>query len=288
MVKFHLYRLKIEQSRQATLPYTENERPKDENFSDIILSAIEEKPYQKGRKGQTWRIGNIQKIEKQGVFFALGRITKATHGDYDEKNGNFIEKDESEALHTHVAIDLNLQICAIAEQSKIVSPIRTISKNFSKILNMSHEAKRKNIVFNLSEIPDPEEFLNLIKNAKRISKFEMILGRPNPADIVELIHETGEKFVLDANGSKASISVTSSKEGTLKKKVLENLTRSVSSTGNKVRARIQSENDEKPVTKTSGGNPLTVWIRLDSTQKSISNILEKIKETYNKLHDKEK
>ena len=86
MTLFYLYRLKIERSDRRSMFDDQTRQP-----GAVILSAIEEKPSQEIRKGQTWHIGNIQKVDEVTVFFALGKVTKATHGLYDEERGDFIE-----------------------------------------------------------------------------------------------------------------------------------------------------------------------------------------------------
>lgn len=279
MALFYLYRLKIERSDTPSMFDDQTRQP-----GAVILSAIEEKPSQEIRKGQTWHIGNIQKVERDTVFFALGKVTKATHQFYDEEKGDFIEESLEEAPNTYVAVDLNLQICAVAQKSKIASQAGGIARNLAKLLSASHEAKTGRLAFTLSDIPDPDEFLELIKNAKRITEFEITLSPPNPWDVNRQFHRPMEEFIRAANGMQGKSSV---RGDDLNAEVIEDLARSAASTGNKAEARIQSTEDEKPVLKKLDGNPVTVSAEELVTNEEKKDLFSKIREAYRRVRGKD-
>lgn len=294
MIAFHLYRLTIERPirkikfpGQEELPYPEE--GEKQHPGDIILSAIEEKPSQEIGKGQTWCIGNIQKFHKkrERVLFAIGKVTKATRESYDEEKGDFIEEEGPDTHHTHVAVDLNLQVCAIAQKTKIASDTRTTANKLSNLLNTSQKAKISGIVFNLDKILDPEEFLSLIKSADSVTAFEMTLGRPNPADTDELIQKPGERYVNAINGKQVKILVTSEKGETLKIEVIEDCTRAATSRGSKVRALVKLKDDEKPGYRGLEGNPIIVQITGSLTEESVPILFEKIIKAYHDVRNKE-
>lgn len=295
MAAFHLYRLtivhpirKIKFPNQEELFHPEDEKEK-QSPGEIILSAIEEKPSQEIGRGQTWRIGNIQKFheKKQKVFFAIGKVTKATRESYDEEKGDFIEEEGPDTHHTHVAIDLELQVCAIAQKTKIASDTRTTANKLAGLLNASQGAKINSVIFKLDKILDPEEFLDLIKSAESIANFEMTLGRPNPVDADELIQKPGERYVSAINGKQAKISVTAEKGETLKADVIEDCTRSATLRGCQVTALIKFEGDEKPSRKKLEGNSVVIQITGPLTEESIPSIFEKIAKAYHDVLDKE-
>ena len=231
MTLFYLYRLKIERSDKLSMFDDQTRQP-----GAVILSAIEEKPSQEIRKGQTWHIGNIQKVEEDTVFFALGKVTKATHALYDEERGDFIEEALEEAPHTYVAVDLNLQVCAIAHKSKIAPKADGIARNLAKLLSASREAETGRLVFTLSSISDPNEFLELVKNARRITEFEMTLSPPNPVDAESQFYRPMEEYIRATNGKQGKSSV---KGDDLNTEVIEDMARSAASTGNKAKARLR-------------------------------------------------
>ena len=279
MNQFCLYRLKIEWSDNPSL-FGDGEK----NPGNIILSAIKEKPSCEIRKGQEWHIGNIEKIGKEKVFLALGKVTKATHEFYDEEKGDFLEKDLDEAPHTYVAIDLNLQVCAIAKKSKIAPKVNTIARNFSRVLNASQKAELNHLTFTLNAILDPNEFLQLIKNAKYITKFEMALSPPNPPDVEELFHKPLEKFLHEVKGNQGKVSVGGKN---LNKDILEGLTRSAVSSGSEVKARIQSEDDPKPVPKNLGENLIIVECDELTTDEEKRRLLAAVEKAYHRVRNGE-
>ena len=272
MMVFNLYRLKIEWPTIGVL-FAESPR----QASDIILAAIEEKPSEELRQGQSWRIGNIKKLSKVAVFFALGKITSATHALYDEERGDFVEEAQEEAPHTYVGIDLELQVCAIAQKPKIAPQVDNIAKNLAKLLSRSIVAGQGCFTFTLSEISDPEEFLTLVKNAILISEFEMTFSPPNPFDVEQQFHKPMEELL---QASRAQQGKTAIKGESLNSEVIEKVARSAAASGNKAKARIQSQGDEKPILKRLEGNPMTVSIYEIETDDEKLGLFQRIRKAY--------
>ena len=272
MTVFHLYRLKIERPETRALFDDKQRKP-----SKTILQAIEEKPSEELRKGQFWRIGNIKKLSETTIFFALGKITKATHALYDETRGDFVEQAQEEAPHTHVGIDLKFQVCAIAEKSIIAFPVDNIAKNLAKLLSASELAGKGRFKFNLSKISDPEDFLELVRNAVRISKFEMDFSPPNPFDVDQQFHKPMEELL---QATRAQQGKTAIKGESLNAEETEKIARSTAASGNKVKAHIQSKEDEKPMLKHMDVNPVTVSVDEINTDDGKQNLLERIRKAY--------
>lgn len=275
MMVFNLYRLKIERSTTDVL-FADPSRP----ASDIILAAIEEKPSEELRQGQFWRIGNIKKLSKVAVFFALGKITSATHALYDEERGDFVEEAQEEAPHTYVGIDLELQVCAIAQKPKIAPQVDNIAKNLAKLLSRSKVAGQGCFTFTLSEISDPEEFLTLVRNAILISEFEMTFSPPNPFDVEQQFHKPMEELL---QASHAQQGKTAIKGKSLNSAVIEKVARSAAAAGNKAKARIQSEGDEKPMLKRLEGNPVTISVDEIVMDDEKLGLFQRIRKAYHRV-----
>ena len=270
-LSFHLYRLKIE--RSGTLPLFGDRKSSP---GEVILSAIKEKP--KIQKGHQWRIGNIEEIEdKKKVLFAFGKITKATHRFYDEGEGDFIEESQEEAPHTHIAIDLDLQVCAIARKSGVVPGVGIIARNLVRLLNASKKAEDNHLHFTLSAISEPTDFLTLLENAIRITTFEVTFSPPNPWDVQKDFHKPLEDYLGAVGGNRGKISV---KGEVLNNEPIEEIVRSVASTGDTAKAHIQSENDEKPVLKRLGENLLIINVS-ELTEEEKAVLFKKIEASYN-------
>ena len=275
MMVFNLYRLKIERPTNGVL-FADPSRP----ISDIILAAIEEKPSEELRQGQFWRIGNIKKLSEVAVFFALGKITSATHALYDEERGDFVEEAQEEAPHTYVGIDLELQVCAIAQKPKIAPQIDGIAKNLAKLLSRSEVAGQGCFTFTLSEISDPEEFLTLVRNAILISEFEMTFSPPNPFDVEQQFHKPMEELL---QASSAQQGKTAIKGKSLNSDAIEKVARSAAASGNKAKARIQSEGDQKPILKHLKGNPVTISVDEIVMDDEKLGLFQRIREAYHRV-----
>ena len=74
MTLFYLYRLKIERSDKPSMFDDQTRQP-----GVVILLAIEEKPSQEIRKGQTWHIGNIFGTEAGLYFMASLTLRECWH-----------------------------------------------------------------------------------------------------------------------------------------------------------------------------------------------------------------
>lgn len=275
MTVFYLYRLKIERSETPSIFDDQSRSP-----GDIILAAIEEKPSEELRKGQSWRIGNIQKLSADTVFFALGKITKATHELYDEALGDFVAEALEEAPHTYVAVDLEYQVCAIAQKTKIAPRVDNIAKNLAKLLSISNVAELGHLEFTLSEISDPDEFLELVRNAVRIPEFEMTFSPPNPFDVNRQFHKPMEDFLQAAHAQQGKTAI---KGESLEAEVIEDLARSAASSGNKAKARIQSEEDTRPTLKHLDGNPVTVSVGEIVTDDEKAGLFARIRDAYRRV-----
>ena len=281
MIRFYLYRLKVENT--AWLESSPDDRL--QKPGDIILSAIKEKPSREIKNGPTWHIGNIQKIADKRFLFALGKVTRATRKIYNKSTGDFTEEDSPDAPHTHVVVDLNLQVCAIAHDKRIDPQINRIAKNLERLLNESREILSKPFVFNLDGILNPEKFLDSVKDAKRITRFEMTLEPPNPVD-VNKYHKAMKEYLRDIGAGRGKFSAALTKGKTLNLRMVEKSTRSAMLSGNEVRATIQTKDSAKATYRRSGNDLLTVCVKSISSEAEKLNLFSKIESTYYKARKK--
>ena len=275
MTVFHLYRLKLEQSDLLPL-FADQRRPP----GDVISSAIERKPSSQIRKGQHWRIGNVERLDQQRLFFAFGKLTKKTQELYDDSRGEFVERPFDEAPHTYVALELDLQLCAIARKLRMAQRTETIAKNLETVLNTSRDDGTRHLTFKLQAISDPTEFLDLVRAAARISRFEIAFTPPNPFDVEQQFHRPMEEFLQATRARQGKASVVGDE---LDRSIIEDLTRSAASTGNTANANIQANDEAKPSPKYSNGNPATVVVEKFSTQQERNSLLDRVRTVYNRI-----
>lgn len=275
MAEFHLFRLKTEWPQQRSLLF-----PVGENPQTVIEAAINEKPSGELRKDHVWHIGNIVKLDDSGLFFALGRVTKATTPRYDEEEGNFKEEALEEAPYTYVFLDTHLQVCAIAKKTRIAPKVSAIATNLKKLLCTADAAKNRGVNFTISEISNPEEFIQSLQEAHAILRFTATFSRPNPFDVEQDFHRPLENL---HQATEATSGKTELKGPSLNQEVLTQISQSIASTGDTASARVQMQPDEKPVTKYLKQNPAVLNEEELATDDDKKNVLAKVRELYRRI-----
>jgi len=272
---FHLFRLKIIRPPQTHLFEDIASTP-----TDIIKSAIREKPSKEIRKGNDWHIGNIEDVGDNGLFFALGRVTKSIKEKYDEKTGDFIDIEDEQAPYTYVFLDLEHQVCAIAHKPKISQKVTYAARNLAKLLAETEVAKASALTFDIPELHDPSEFVEQVKNAFSIKEFSISFSPPNPWDVEEDYHKPMENLLRASNGSTGSTKINGEQ---LDNDTIGQLASSAASTGNKASAKIQVEENGPTVSKKLGGNPATLSGAELITEEEKKTFLTKIIEAYKSI-----
>lgn len=283
MTVFHLYRLRLERDTFQSL-FADRSLTRRE----IILAAIEDKPFHQLKNGQTWRIGNIEKPNESSVFFALGKTTKSTLQIYDEDRGDFIEEPVDQAPYTYVLVDLEFQVCAIGKRPSIASEPATIAKNLERLLNYAQrrDIEKARLSFVLDRIDDPDEFLKMIEEADEVTEFTIYFSRPNPFDVDQQFHAPMQRLLQQTGGTEGSTTIKNPIGG-LKREHLEELTRSAVSTGNRTRARIKTESNSKPIPKHSTGNELTLKVESIATMEEKRTFLHRIRKAYTRVRNRD-
>ncbi len=276
-ITFYLYRLKIERSKEPGFFDDTTSSP-----SEIIRAAIEEKPSKEIRKGNTWHIGNIEQIDNNGLFFAFGRVTKSIVEKFDEESGDFLEEPENQAPYTYVVVDLEYQVCAVAQKSKIAPKVSQIARNLAKLLNETDKVKNNNLKFVMAEISDPHEFLEYVRAAYAIRRFNISFSPPNPWDVEHDFQKPMEKLLGETGGSKGKTTIQGDN---LEKDPIEKLAAAAAATGNTASAQMQQEKDQKFVTKKIGGNPTTLTTDEFATSEEKKTLLSKIIALYRSVRN---
>lgn len=274
--QFDLYRLKIEAP-----PLSELFHPiVKKNPSNLIVEAIGEKPTISTRFRPSWHIGNVVNFEGS-LFFALGKTTESTRHSYDSLSRNFRENQVDEARYTDVVFVADLQVCAILRKSAIARP-PLLARHLSKLINQTDIARQHGIQFAIDPIPDPEDFLNVIRNASFLIRFEFTFGQPNPFDVENLIHKPQERLCQEirAKGGRTAVSGEN-----LKPEIAEAITRSVSSTGNTARVSYKQDEDGPTQTKSLTDRQLSILSDYPENDHKKRSLLSQIKNAYRRIRE---
>ena len=275
MPEFQLFRLKVYPSTQGSL----FETPKTASaiLRDIILSQ----PSAEFRTGVVQHIGNVANIDRNALYFRIGRTSESTIEVYE--NNNFAEEQFETAPYTHVFLDTRLEICAIAKKPRLSRTTTGIARQFIRLLAESERNRQIRASFEIDPINDPEDFITQLREAIVISKFWVTFSKPNPFDTNRDFTQPMEKLLREADGQKGR---TELQGQNLKPDVLEELARSAASTGEDAAAWIQSETDDKPVKKQLDGNPVVVEEENVQDIDDKKDFIERMRHLYEKIRGK--
>ena len=269
---FHLFRAKFIKSKQPSL-FNEDLSP-----GNIFLKAIFEKPSIQIQTRYTWHIGNVEKIDSEHGYFAVGRTTKSVIEKYDETSKNFIEEEYEESPYTHVLYNLKYGLLAISKKTKLAPTVNGIARKISTLFDSTNIVKDFDVNVEIDYLRDPESFLILLKKAYSIKKFSATFGGPNPFDADENFQKPLSVYLKKANGKKGKAEIQGSD---LDQEVLHEVTKAVASTGNDATAKIQNEKGDKLSTIYLGENQVN--LKVDEAEFEKKDFSLRVDEEYKKL-----
>jgi hypothetical protein len=249
---------------------------------EALRRAIEEKPTSVGgASGGRWHIGNVQPLDANGLYFALGRTSRATIPLLDPNTGDFRESESETAPYTHVILDVPTEVCAIARKASLAPTPTALANHLARVLNASTIAQSEGAEFEVAPLSDPEEFVSLLRAAYAIRRFMVTFSRPNPFDPEEDWHKPMERLVEKTNGKGGSTTLVGD---SLSEEPLEDLTRSVASTGDDARATLQLQQGQPPVRRRLRGDTATITIaERDDETPDWRSILAKVRDKYREI-----
>jgi len=277
MLEFQLFRVMVYPSKQINM-FEEQKSP-----SEILKDTISRLPFAELRKGVIWHIGNISSIGEDGLYFRVGRTSKSTIAVYQD--GNFVDEEFETAPYTHVILDVPLEICAIAKNTKLSPKTTGIANQFIRLLNGSDYARQLKASFEIGEINDPEDFITYLHDAFAITKFWITFSMPNAFDVNEDFYKPMEKLLRESAGEKGKTELVGH---SLKSDSLEDLARTAASTGNDAAAWLIPEREQAKVKKTLKGNPVIVSHDNVDDQEQKEALLQRIRNLYKQIRRSKK
>lgn len=266
MPTYHLFRAKLLTKTQPGLFANDIQK------EDILIHVIKTKPSYDFGRNQVWHIGNVNDLNGSGVVFAIGRTTTRGKSLYDEEKGEFIELEDEESPYTYVFYIKHYSLMAIMYNSKVSPHIKTVANKITKIINSHAVFIYSPFELMLSEIWDPNKFIEYIRNAARVVSFSASASRPNPFDVNSDFHKPLEKLIEAADANKGETTV---KGEDLNRTILEEIAHSVASTGDDARMRFQDEVGGSIITKHMRGDSVTVTTESDDKHIIVRKIIEK-------------
>ncbi len=276
MPDFHLFRVRVEASRQTDLWF-------ESSATDSpILSALEENPTAHSRSSGQWHIGGLIPLHQHGYYFKLGRITKRIEPQWDPDRQDFIDVEAEPAPYTHALLDLTTQVCGLALNPDIASTVRTLGNRLAMLLNASRTMAQR-YTFYVAEISNPDDFVTQVRQAYAIRRFSFTARRPNFPDPSELGH-AAEEYARETNASYVRLYATgvSLNPDRVERQIREALDR-----GRDVSARIEAQRGAKGRTIKPKHNPMIVGDRDVETHEQKRAALELIRRRYSNLKEED-
>lgn len=246
----------------------------------VLVEAITRRPTAQLRSGSSWHIGNTVQLDPFGLYFALGRITRSTLAQLDERTGNFIEAEFPSAPYTHVFCDTAIELVGIAQKPDLARTTLGIARKLQKILNLTADPVL-NASFDIEPISDPNDFIKQIREAYAVRRFAITFALPNPFDVNRDFHQPMERLLRDATGRRGKTSLVGEE---LNPDVLEELARSAASTGNDAEARLIRTAQAKPERRKMRGDLVTESIDGNlTTDNERRVVLERLRKLYSRI-----
>lgn len=271
MPDFQLFRLKVYPNEQQHLF-------EDLPRAEILSHVLQEYPAIELRKGMTWHVGKLHRLDSEAVYFRLGRTTTSTLEVF--RDGDFIEAEFEAAPYTHVLLDTALGVCGIANKPRLAPTPGGIARQLGRLLNEADWTRTRGHRFEIDAIKDPEDFLAYLRSAYVVTRFSVTFSPPNPMDLDEDITKPFQRWLADTNAAKGKAGI----EGKgLDSSRLEVVTRSAAATGNEASATLTLEKDTKPVKKRLTGGPVTVGQEDVDTVEDKKTLLDRIRAAYRRV-----
>lgn len=275
MIRFQLFRPKIHPSEQRGL--FESSLNRSSIFREIVMS----RPSAELRSGHTWHIGNVEKLDKDGLYFAFGRTTKKSLDLWDDKSGDFKAVKFDSAPYTHVLFDSHLQLCAIAAKSSLSSKPAEIANKLQKLLDQYLNEQQYSARVEIVPLIDPQDFIKWLSDAFMVRRFSVQIARPNPFDAHKDFQEPLEKILEEANGETGN-AVIRGKD--LDLDTLKEISHSAAASGMDANATAIQKEGDPAVRRHMKDKSVTCQEKDIKGKKNKMSVLAKARQIYSRIH----
>lgn len=267
-IEYHLYRAKFIKPSQLPL-LVENK-----SSMQLFLDSIQDKPEYILATGSEWHIGNVKMFDNFSGSFAIGKTSKTTVEKFDKETGDFGEELDDSAPYTVVVFDAKIGLLGIAKKSKLAPNATGISRRIKDLLSTTKTAVDSGIEVRIDAIPDPEDFIDKLRGAYSIRKFQATFTGPNPVDADELFQKPLSVYAQNMNASSGTLAVIGE---ALNEDVAAAVAKSTAATGNTASARIISSKGGKSKNIKMKGDAVAISVDEGASN---SDVLERIQEEY--------
>lgn len=272
MTSYQLFRLRL-----FLKPNLFNE---DVDRIKILRDIISAKPSAELREGFWWHIGNVQKIDENSAYFAIGRTTKSIVELYDPDTKDFIINEHPESPYTYAYVDFSLQLLAIGNKAKLAQSPKIIAGYFEKLLNKQEEIRQTDMTASIAELNDPRDFITHLKEAVIVSRFTAKFTLPNLFDSEEDFEKPFQRYLNESEGNKGSASVSGAD---LNRDIIEKISRSCAASGNDATARMKDSDNSSFKTRHLQGRSVFVDYDDEDPKVTAGSFIDAIRRIYNSI-----
>jgi hypothetical protein len=273
--RFHLFRLTV----HPTAPLF----PPTQSRPEILRQVIESHPNVVLRD-RTWSVANVENVDDDALHFRFGRDGTRSIPVKSE-SGDFEKEEVSVAPFADVILDVELEVCAIADNWEIGQKPLDRGHLLAAVLSRSELANNMNVSIDASPIKEPRRFLERIEQAIQILNLWVTTKRPNPFDADELFVRPTAK-VVEAIGAENARTMFSGGDMTRNREVVKNIVKSTAANGGDAGARLLEKEQPKPINASLTSSLASVKVEADASV--VRNVIDSTRDLYDRIRNRSK
>lgn len=271
----HVLRVRCEHVEQTNM-FAEDRTPED-----VIVDAFRAHPAAEVGGGSEWHIAAAELFAGRAVAFQIGRVQSVTNPQYDDQRQRFYEAEGERAPYAYGVFDSETQVCVIEKKAAVSAKAPEVASKLEKLLNKPSFASDAGFRIVVDELRDPEGFIEQVRQADRVTRFQFVAEFENPHDVYTLIHAPAERYNEMIKGQKTTVET---RGPDLDKDVVEEMARSAASVGDPASATIREKGQAKGKTVYLRGTPLLEKLSLsDEVEGLRDHMLSALRSAYERL-----
>jgi hypothetical protein len=243
----------------------------------VLESSFLERPTARVKRGATWHIGNTRRTREGVLSFALGRDAVLRAQQFDEGAREFQEIEQRHAPFTFGVFDPKSQTVGVLIRQGVSLNAKEVADKIEALLESTGIARQANRRISVDFIPDPTGFIDTIRSAYRVTRFEFSFTVPNPPDDEKYIQRPLKDFAKRADATEGKASIRGDR---LNAEELVEVASAVAATGDDATANVQMTQGAPILKKRLGANSLREPVEGEGEDAIASVILEAMRRAY--------
>lgn len=259
---------------------------KDNNISvqELLKQAVESKPRVKLKRDIEWSIGNVKPIDRDAIFFKLGREKKTVVGVADEFSGDYSDEFVTIRPNTDVVLDWRQELLSFIPFSELCSK-EEFPRRLKEVLNNSDFAKEYALSFEIELIDDPTDFISWLKSAHQITQFAISFTPPNLLDTDKDFIDPLNRYAEAMNASPGNNMIKVSNEDGLNSETVIKLVKDRAASADRAYAWARHTPKAKARKKKMRGSHAVIQTNGTDSPENRMDTLRKLREYYARIRE---